>query len=401
MNISTFQSNLDFIKSLYLNKEWKDKKCRDEILEAIEEANEKIEKAFGESMCMLYNHKPSVEAVEKVVKKFPSTLSHQNEDGRIPIQKAATNDGHAFEYVPVLAKEGIKHKVGGEDARGGLLTIDPTDDDGWNTLEWFVNVEHDDDYDEFDAKRVKVLKELRKSGLLLKEDIQEHKLLDMSCWKKSKKRFEYLASWDPDALIDTRVGNHALVHTLVSKQMPVFLKASFKYHPQLGGLLFVKDDDGEIAFDTMCNIAGEKETMTILYELLTPKSDYPILHHIFTNAPRHKELFMEYFPWATQLKDHHGRSLQQAVLAADPNIMNEHSYLFAMLTDDQIQERDPVTTLYPFAAMAVGEHADLKKSYYLLRRHPSVLDRRARAPIDGQSISRRRRKRKRGNGSNA
>ena len=39
MNISTFQSNLDFIKSLYFHEEWKDEKCRDDILEAIEEAN--------------------------------------------------------------------------------------------------------------------------------------------------------------------------------------------------------------------------------------------------------------------------------------------------------------------------------------------------------------------------
>ncbi|GFH44088.1 hypothetical protein CTEN210_00566 [Chaetoceros tenuissimus] len=217
----------------------------------------------------------------------------------------------------------------------------------------------------------------------------------------SQKRFEYLVSWDPDALIDTRVGDKPLAHAIgLSERHIVFMKASFKYHPHTGGLLFLKDDYGKIAFDSMCDKGGMKETMNILYEILTPKSNYPILHHICTKAPQHKDLFMEYFPWATQLRDHDGRSLQQAVLAAGPDMMNANNFLFPMLTDDQIREKDPITTLYPFAAMAVGEHADLKKSFYLLRRHPSVLDRRARANTDNQTISCRRKKRKRAGDKN-
>ena len=108
-NFSTFQSNLDFIKSLYLHEEWKDERCQDTILEVLEEANEKIEKAFGLSMHYLLKHKSSIESVKKVVQKFPSTLSYIDEkDGRIPIQRnAKTRNG--FEYVTALAKEGIKH----------------------------------------------------------------------------------------------------------------------------------------------------------------------------------------------------------------------------------------------------------------------------------------------------
>jgi hypothetical protein len=182
-------------------------------------------------------------------------------------------------------------------------------------------------------------------------------------------------------LIKTRFGDKPLAHSSFERteDLSVFLESSFKYHPHLGGLLFINDDDGNIAFDSMCDKIGTKKTMTILYELLTPKSDYPILHHIFTKAPRHKDLFMEYFPWATQLRDHHGRSLQQAVLAAGPDIMNASNFLFPMLMDDQIREKDPITTLYPFAAMAVGENADLEKSFYLLLRDPSVLERHSRS----------------------
>ena len=70
---------------------------------------------------------------------------------------------------------------------------------------------------------------------------------------------------------------------------------------------------------------------------------------------------------------------------------NEFELLFATLTDNQIQEKDPVTTLFPFAAMTVGEHADIEKYFYLLRRHPSVMDKRSRAI---SNIRRRRKKQK-------
>ena len=69
------------------------------------------------------------------------------------------------------------------------------------------------------------------------------------------------------------------------------------------------------------------------------------------------------------------------MLAAGPDIMNANNFLFPMLTDDQIREKDPITTLYPFAAMAVGENADLEKSFYLLCRCPSVLEIRSRSTI--------------------
>ena len=67
--------------------------------------------------------KPSAEAVEKVVHKFPSTLSCPNGSGNIPIQNAA-HSVDAFDYIPIPVKEGIKHKVGG-DARDGLPMVDP------------------------------------------------------------------------------------------------------------------------------------------------------------------------------------------------------------------------------------------------------------------------------------
>ncbi|GFH44078.1 hypothetical protein CTEN210_00552 [Chaetoceros tenuissimus] len=390
MNISTFQSNLDFIKSLYFHEEWKDEDCKNRILAAVKECNEKIEEAFGKSIHKLGDHTPSFEAVEKVATKFPSTLSYQV-GGSLPIQSAAGNN--AFEYVPVLAKEGVKYEVGGEDARGGLLTIDPFEDRGWNTLHWLFAVLANGNNG---AKRLNVMKELRKMGLLLKKDIQEYQLLRYTCDEKCKERFEYLVNWDPNALVETRVISMPLIHSLTREDaLFLFLKAGFEKHPNIGGLLFVKDDAEVNALDTIFNQTGKEKTMEILHRIFSPQNNYPILHHVFVKSPEHIPTFLNKFPWATQLRDHHGRSLQQAVLAAGPDIMNANNFLFPMLTDDQIREKDPITTLYPFASMAVGEDADLEKSFYLLRRHPSVLERRSRSSSSTMTITVTGKKRKR------
>ena len=137
---------------------------------------------------------------------------------------------------------------------------------------------------------------------------------------------------------------------------------------------------------------GSKDFVESLHNILSPTKDYPILHHVLPKASKHREIFTNKFPWAGSLKDHNGRSLHQAILAAGPKVMNEYGLLFATLTDEQIQEKDPITTLFPFVAMAVGEHADLEKSFYLLRRYPSVMDKRSRVNPSVRRSSRKKRK---------
>ena len=395
MDISTLQVNLDFVKSLYLLKEWKDEECRDTILKAIEECNEKLLDAFGESMHKLHKHEPSFEAVEKVAKKFPSTLSYIDENGRLPIQTALTKVD-VVEYIPILAKEGMKQNVGGEDARGGLLSRHPDDIDNWNSLQCLSGCLPDDDenIEMLDMKSLNVFKELRRLGLLQKTDIREQQMLYCSCWNGIKLRFEYLVRWDPDALIEPIYENKPLLHSISNSEHRsiLALKAGFEYHPNMGGLLFIKDDERTTGLDYMFNELGVEEVMSLLHDILSPNCDYPILHHVFIKAPQHINLFMRKFRWAYHLKDHNGRTLHQTILAAGPDIMNANDILLTTLTDNQIQTKDPNTTLYPFAAMAVGEHADLESTFYLLRRQPSVMDRHSRS--ESNSIRNRRRKKR-------
>ena len=120
---------------------------------------------------------------------------------------------------------------------------------------------------------------------------------------------------------------------------------------------------------------GENETMTMLHEILSPTKSFPILHHVLVHIPQKAKLFTKWFPWAFHLRDHHGRSLHQAIMAAGAKCIEDNCIICSSLSDDQVQEKDPITTLYPFAAVACGEDGDLERSFELLRRHPGVLDR--------------------------
>ncbi|GFH49892.1 hypothetical protein CTEN210_06368 [Chaetoceros tenuissimus] len=377
MNIANFQSKLDFIKDLYSNEEWTERECRDDILAALEEAHTKIVNAFGESLCRLRygKHKPSLEAVEKVVKEFPSALSYEDKDGYIPISYISedNDDGSGLEYIPILAKEGVKHNVGGADARGGLVCRTP------NGLT-LNNLQNLCTCSDNEMVNLSVLKELRKMGLFVKSDIQDYKMLHYSVYSscgRGKKRTKFLADWDPDALLNID-SLEIMNFERELDDLEILLLAGFKHFPNTGGILFLQDTAGNTVFDLACRKDygyGLEGTMSILHKILAPRSDYPILHHVYIKAPEHVPLFAKKFHWAYHLKDHKGRTLHQAVLAAGPDVMNANSQLFASLTDDQLQTKDPIITLYPFAAMAVGEHAELEVVFDLLRRQPSVLER--------------------------
>ena len=165
----------------------------------------KIEKigfinATGGALHRLYESKPSIDAVNKLIKGCPDALSFKYEIDQLP---AWVMD--AVKHIPVLAKEGIKHEVGGRGMRGGLLLADPTMTDNWNTLQLTVRSGISSDPIPYDTASLDVSKELRKYHFLLKEDIKDQHLLPVYRsyfpFPQSKMRFKYLAEWDPDCLM--------------------------------------------------------------------------------------------------------------------------------------------------------------------------------------------------------
>lgn len=60
-------------------------------------------------------------------------------------------------------------------------------------------------------------------------------------------------------------------------------------------------------------------------------------------------------------------------MAAGGKCIEDNCEIISSLSYDQVQERDPITSLYPFVAVACGEDGDLERSFELLRRQPDVL----------------------------
>ena len=166
------------------------------------------------------------------------------------------------------------------------------------------------------------------------------------------------------------------------------LEVLLEKYPKQAGYLFQKNDEGVTAFEKITRINEdsdddeeedvdvdiEKEKMQALNSILSPQCNVPILHHALVAVPKHRDLFQKWFPWAYNLRDHNRRSLHQAILAAGNECVEKNISIFASMSDDQIRTKDPVTTLYPFAAVASGDDGDLQKTFYLLRRQPCVLD---------------------------
>ena len=208
--------------------------------------------ATGKALHRLKTSKPSEGTVKQMVEGIPSSLSYKDdEDQDFPVQSAMWNT-HSIKYLPILAKEGIKHNVGGIDKRGGLLVADPRDDHKRNTLQLLVHVADASNVIPCDTAYLNVMKELRNAGLLVKTDVK--KLLYPACHPATKMRFEYLAEWDPDSLIAMTPQGLPHIHSIINidqclQSFTMYLRTSLKYYPQHIGCLFQKDNNGKTAIE--------------------------------------------------------------------------------------------------------------------------------------------------------
>ena len=175
--------------AIKLDGNLKDKAFFNEIKEVAKIAKNGFTAAAGKALHRLDDSEPSEATVKQLVEGIPSALSYTNGIGRLPVQSAAWWDCCDGKYIPILAKEGIKHNVGGDLMRGGLLVVDPEDTQNMNTLQVLASLGDPDDPMPFDTAYLDLLKELRNADLLVKEDIKDHNLLFWSCRPRSKMRF--------------------------------------------------------------------------------------------------------------------------------------------------------------------------------------------------------------------
>jgi len=104
----------------------------------------------------------------------------------LTIHQAAYGAGVSIPFIPLLAEEGVKLKVGGVGKREGLVVANPwSDPNGLQSLACYGSSETED------SISLGALKRLRKSNLL-KKYIREFDLLIWSWHPTSQKRFDYL-----------------------------------------------------------------------------------------------------------------------------------------------------------------------------------------------------------------
>jgi hypothetical protein len=369
----------------------------DGIKEILEEAQKKVTVHTGKYLHDLDNTKPDLDTLQKMNAAVPLSLSHPNDRGQLPIQSAAWGN-HSVGYIPLLAKEGRKHQVGGHDNRGGLLVDDPHDNGRKNVLQLLAAMRDDTNPVPTDTAHLNTMMELRESNLLLKEDIQEYDLLYYACGPGAQLRFDYFIDWDAQGLKNHQVGGLPIIHALIKYRegiecFQVFFKAALNHYPQDLGLLFQKDNAGATACDRAFDKYGKDETMKAIGECI-PFDDpkLPILHHVVKNAPQFVNDFAFRYPSAAYLRDEQRRTLLQAYIASGTKTYKNNAMFFIRMRDEEIREIDPGTDLYPFMVLASDQTSDLSAVNYLLRRNPSLAHGGKKSVSKGGRKKKRKRK---------
>ncbi|MGK3741079.1 MAG: hypothetical protein ACI8RD_011437 [Bacillariaceae sp.] len=176
-----------------------------------------------------------------------------------------------------------------EQYRGGLLC---EDEGGVNVLQNLMCSDpiesHSQEHHELvDEKYLQVLIQLRKMGLLKKEDIQRYDLLSMLCKRStlckqdyfSEKRFRFLVEWDPKSLTQTdRYGSLPIHYVAQSSSVESFqlvFEYGIRYYPKDKGinLLFRTD---KTPFQIACEKLCHEKVMKVIEDTLIRYSDTPI-----------------------------------------------------------------------------------------------------------------------------
>jgi hypothetical protein len=254
----------------------------------------KIEKDVHKMICYNYVHardgeeedeydgidsdRETEDEVEAIVRCFPKVLSRKGgfrDNKYYPIQRLTfVHDRRrecnmkAVPFIPVLLKFAIEFGVFKEKKRGGLLC--ENDASGNNPLQDLVRTDKVDSnrehHEAVDDKYLAVIKNLRKMGIVKKEDIQKHSMLRrLICENKvfAEKRFRFLVEWDPTILLQTdKKFGFGLLHFAVDFPTLQVFKSVFEYgiiyYPNKKGisLLFQKNKMGMTPFQMACKKWG-------------------------------------------------------------------------------------------------------------------------------------------------
>ncbi|OEU21478.1 hypothetical protein FRACYDRAFT_235104 [Fragilariopsis cylindrus CCMP1102] len=206
----------------------------------------------------------------------------------------------AVSFIPLLARLAIKLDLFEEEERGGLLCQGGGNKIVYNHYNVLENLMHSDltyrsddackreHHEAVDDKYLQVLIQLRKIGLLKKEDIQKYNLILKLCGEYghfSEKRFRFLIEWDPNALLISPNFNGS--RPTIQRFQTVF-ESGIRYFPKKKGinllfgaghnLHFHKSGAGNryYPFERACTGIGYEQVMKVVEDTLIRYLDTPI-----------------------------------------------------------------------------------------------------------------------------
>ncbi|OEU23212.1 hypothetical protein FRACYDRAFT_233381 [Fragilariopsis cylindrus CCMP1102] len=187
-------------------------------------------------------------------------------------------------FIPLVAKLAIELDLFDEQQRGGLLIEGEGQHEGQHVLHSLmctdsVKRRSQERYEYIDDKYLRVLIQLRKLGLLKKEDIRRYCLLYNLCGEEdyfAEKRFRFLVEWDPSALIQTTGYGYVPLNLTVatSKSSIRGFQSVFEYgihyFPNKKGinLLFRKTHYGGTPFKFACDNYGHEHVTEVVEDTL-------------------------------------------------------------------------------------------------------------------------------------
>ena len=276
----------------------------------------------GEFLCdgsNLHFERQNEDVIRTLVQCVPKALEYKDVYGDIPIDCACnsqlgSSNSSSAQFIPVLAEEGIKHNVGGEGMRGGLLCSSQRPNIFEDLLDHASSAADP-------LMHLYVMKRLRAMGLLTKEDIRTYDLLEHCGVLSDEKFMNFFVDWDPTVLKETDGEGKSLLHAAstycterknFAKAFATTFRATLRHYPQELGFLLLKDSTSSQI--TPMELARQKLGRAESWQLISKCLDE-----------------------SDQVK---------------------------------ILEKDKKTNIYPFMLASTGDKSELDLIYYLMQRDP-------------------------------
>ena len=305
------EERMELISVVLERKKKVPKRTRNKIDKLVEKFLQDLEDDIHEMLCCnnddpddycgLDSSRDTVAEVETAIRLFPDVLSrhsqrnfYDNDDPveRVvyylhPIQCLSSNllriSLMTCSFIPVLARLAIEFGTFERHLRGGLLN---------QNFKWVTVLEDlvygmgggSQEHKKLaDNTCLELMKELKESGLLVKEDILRYELLRKSFVQDYSHfaKFRFLVEWDLAALMQPNHHKHVILHFAATsiQAFRVVFEAGIRYFPKKKGIsiLFSKDEDDDTPFQDACNNHGREKVVKIIEDTLTYyHSDTPL-----------------------------------------------------------------------------------------------------------------------------